>query len=315
MRLNFGETVAIEGTLKGFPGGLLPLLVKARTQWTIAPSPNKKTVAFFTTKPEGKKAEKAKTLGVPVITEDEARDVIGPPLKGYRERIEHFVSQRPDYYVDHVFKMGDPVSDAVIARIEKRVGFEVPEAARNLFAELNGLQWFWTYRMDVPPMEGLDWTQTGEFSSEFWRDVKAPDNNFNLGLVCIPDVETIFFSDWHLGANPKDVVGRKVKLGKRKVDAPSFYSNLFGFDFFDTFYPCGLWADPETKDFYIVYGDDHGASWECEPVPLEGYMEALISTDGTDRLVMSGGTKLNGSPYKLLMMSIRWNEVIKARKG
>jgi len=304
MELKHKDTVGIEGTLEDFPKGLLHILVKARTHWTIEPSAPKDAVAFFTTKPEGKKADKARERGVPVITNDEARDVLGAPLEGYRERFEAYVANRADYYKNNVFKMGDPVSPEVMERIEERVGFPLPEAARNLFSQLNGLQWFWTYDKEVDVGESLDWTQSAEFSSDFWMKIKTAEID-GMGLICIPDIETIFFSKWQLGADPNTATGT-VKLGRRKVDAKSFYQNLFGFDFFDFFYPCALWADQETEQFYIVYGDDQGAAWEFAPVSFEGYMEHLMVEDARDRLMSSGGTHFAGKPYRLLTIADRW---------
>lgn len=307
MELKKGDSVAIEGGSNTLPNGLLHLLVQARTHWDIAKSANKETVALFTKKVDGKKADKARERGVPVIPDDEAREAIGPPLEGYRRRLEEYVDNRASYYKNNVFKMGDPVSPEVMEKIEERVGFQLPEAARNLFSQLDGLQWFWTIDKEIDTGGSLDWKQTGDSSSEFWQQIKKAEFQYGgMGLTCIPDVETIFFQKWYLGADPDTAEGT-VKLGRRKVDAKSFYQNLFGFDFFDSYYPCGLWADQETEDFYIVYGDDHGAAWETAPVSFEGYMEALIVRNAGERLMKSGGTKYPHLPYPVLNIIDRWS--------
>jgi hypothetical protein len=306
--LNYKDRVAIDGSFPSLPSGLLFVLVKARTRWVIEKSPKKDTVALFSAKESSKKVDKARALGQPVFTDEDARDILGPPLKGFRKRFEHLVANEPDYYITHFLEIGDPAPPELLSRVEERVGFPLPEAARNLFGELNGLTWLWTYQdMQLDPIEELTISDAGDPGSALWQQIHraAEGKNPARGLTCIPDVETIFFTDWYLGPDPVDP-NDKVKVGRRKVAAPDFYGNLFRFDFFDGFYPCALWADKETEDFYIVYGDDHGATWEeFAPVPFEGYMEALIVEKADNRLMTSGGMKLSHLPYRLLKMFTR----------
>lgn len=313
--------IAVSGRFREWAQGDIEALIRARGSFKRA-TPTRQTHAFFSGDREGKKVDKARSLGVPIFFEDQLRDAFGPPLSNYRERLENSIRDKPSHYANEVFALGDPAPSSLLARVEERIGFELPPDARNLWSQLDGLTYVWTNH--APPIptstELLPWhVGCGDESTEFWARLhKAAKENpgFLMGMCCIPPVETIFFTKWDGMMFSSSGYGakNKLKLGKRKVNAKQFFENLFLFDCFNSFYQAGLWADPETKKLWVVYGSDHGACWDmAAPLSLEVYMEALMAEDFyyrpitlTNKLsAVKSTVNLAGKPYWILDVMLR----------
>ncbi len=310
-------TVAVSGRFSEWTKGELEIVLKARGVARIAGSPTKSTLALFCDTPDNRKAEKAKKIGVPVVLPSQIREALGAPLAGFRERFEHFVHNREDYYHNHTFAMGEPASREVLTRVEERIGFDLPEAARNLWSQLDGFSWLWTFRGLSGPTsrELLAWNVASHGDGALWKSLyaacEADRQSFSMGLCCIPRAETIFFTKWDGISFVSDgyTARDKLKLGRRKVNARHFFDNLFLFDFFHPYYQAGLWADSESQQLYVVYSSDHGAAWDvAAPVPLEIYMECLLAERANYRTIdlsnKRGATRamtnIAGKPYWVL---------------
>lgn len=112
--------------------------------------------------------------------------------------------------IEHLH-FGAPADPALLERLEKEViGFEMDEALRAFFLEMNGLQpCYWSTDdeslyvddFDVPlatAKEGpLAWSKASDAFGELWQKIEAnPSPRFRTGMVCIPDAQTIFETDW-----------------------------------------------------------------------------------------------------------------------
>ncbi|MCB9762356.1 MAG: hypothetical protein H6739_21345 [Alphaproteobacteria bacterium] len=287
------KRVAVSGRFPDFSKAELEILLRARGAWQVTNTASKDTFAMLSAEATGKKPDKARELGVPILLPEDVRAALGAPLEGYRERLAFRIADRPNYYKNAVLHIGDPASDALIARIEERIGFPLPEAARNLYRQLDGISWLWTIpklqdTVDAP----LPWNEACHQDGELWRRLadlqKHNKSRFTMGLICIPPAETVFFEQWDGRMFSSDAYGPKdtVKVGTRKLKAKEFFRNLFIFDAFHGYYQAGLWADPEEQTFNIVYGSDYGADWTwCKPIPFEIYMEYLAWEFGSNRII------------------------------
>lgn len=278
----------ITGRFANWSNAELEILLRARGATGMDEVPAKYTLGVLSGAQTGKKVDKARALGIPVYLPDQVRGLLGPPLSGYRERFERLRTARSGALNEQVLAIGDPAPAALLARVEERVGFPLPEAARNLWTQLDGLSYLWT----SPGPQGLvdptpiPWHVAIHQDGDLWRRLYAAGEQtegFKMGLCCIPKLETIFFSDsGPLGGGDKG----KVQLGKRKVAAQEFYPNLFLFDFFHPFYQAGLFADRAHQTFNIVYCADYCADWSvAASVPFEIYMEYLLLEWGRSRLI------------------------------
>ena len=285
------QTIALTGRFPEWSKAELEILLRGRGAWRFVSSPSRECAAVVSADREGPKVDKARELGLPITFADELRAALGAPLEGWRGRMERSLAGRPNYYKNAVFAVGDPASDAVLERVEARIGFPLPEAARNLWSQLDGLSLLWTIpELQPTSSEPLPWHVACHDDGALWRsihDLRAHNpSRFDMGQVCIPPIETLFFEAWDgkmfegSGYGPKDTL----KLGKRKVKANDLFGNLFLFDLFSPYYQAGLWADREEQALHVVYASDYGADWSmAATVPFEVYLEFLLVDHGRTR--------------------------------
>lgn len=283
-----GGRFCITGRFPEWSNAELEILLRARGASGMDEAPNKNTRAVFSGATSGKKVDKARALRLPVYYPEDVRGVLGPPLSDYRARFHRLRKERWERVHERVLAIGDRASDEVLARIEARVGFPLPEAARNLWTQLDGLTYLWTAPDARGPTDPtpIPWHSAIHQDGELWRGLYAtatatPD--LRMGLCCIPPVETIFFGERGVLMAEGD---GSVQLGKRKVATKDFYPNLFLFDCFHSFYLAGLFADREKQEFFIVYSADYCADWSvAAAIPFEIYLEYLLLEWGRDRLI------------------------------
>lgn len=311
------QTLCITGRFADWSKAELEILLRGRGAWRVAPSPSKAVSVVISAETAGPKVDKARALGLPVVFADELRAALGAPLEGYRARLLRSLAERPRYIHDAVLAVGDPVSDALLARVEARIGFPLPEAARNLWKQLDGLNLLWTVPSAVQERSDalLPWSVACHGDGELWTKIHAlraqNPSRFDMGQIAIPPVETIFFQAWDgtmfdgSAYGPKDTL----TLGKRKVKAQDLFSNLFMFDLFSPYYQAGLWADREQQALHVVYCSDYGADWSmAATVPLEVYLEFMLVDHGRTRPI-EPSSKL-GSPKSIRNLAhLSWMEL------
>ena len=288
----YQKYVAVTGKFDGFSQGDLEILLRAHGAWGVRGAPAKDTVALLAATADGSKQDKARALGQPVLLGEDVREALGAPLAGWRQRLERLIrSEAQDrggkrFAVAH---LGPPVPQQSLARIEARTGFALPAVAREWLAQVDGVSLLWgrpalraTPTSDLP----IPWNVAMDDGGALWNELHRLGRDVYRGLVCIPPVETLFFTPWVGRVFPRYEPSDVVQLGKRKVKAPDFYESLFLFDAFHPFYQAALWADRERKEWVIVYGADHGADWTwSNAVSLEMYLEYLLLDLGHSRLI------------------------------
>ena len=285
------QNVCVSGRFADWTKAELEILLKARGAWQVSASPSKGVAAMISAEATGPKVEKARALGVPVVGPDELRQALGPPLNGYLRRLNRKIAEQPSYVQRAVLAVGAPASDALLARVEQQIGFPLPAEAAALWRQLDGLSLLWTTPGLMPcSSEPLAWSEACHDGGPLWTRLHAlraaNPTRFWMGMVCIPPLETLFFTPWRGRIVPDHAVGPKdtVQLGRRKVAAQALTEHLYGFDLFSPFTFAGLWADQETQRLQVVYGTDHGADWSvAATVPLEVYLEFLLVDLGATR--------------------------------
>ncbi len=265
---------------------------------------NRNVRIVFTSR-EDAKVQAARAQGVRIITPENFRTELGPPLGSFLSRLKARVVERgaERAFGCHLFGVGAPADEAVLEKVEARIGFALPEAARQLWRQLEGLSMLWTisYTAGRPsPLAGtgltpdalIPWNQACHAEGALWSAIDAHRAVGSIqgvmGLACIPPVQTIFFTDWdeRMFSSSAYTDRDTIQMGRRKVKAKEFFANLFMFDLFHPYYQAGLWADREKEELSVVYGSDHGADWGvAATIPLELYMEQLLNTLGGDRII------------------------------
>lgn len=310
------KTLALSGRFADWTSAELEILLRGRGAWRFVSSPSKACAAMVADSLDNPKVQKARALGLPVFTADGLRAALGPPLEGYRARLERSLAARPRYVKDAVQAIGDPASPELLARVEARIGFPLPEAARALWSQMDGLSLVWTTpELQATSTELLPWNVACHDGGALWRglyDLREHNpSRYDMGMVCIPPVETIFFTGWDgmMFEGSAWGAGDTLKLGSRKIKARDLFDNLFLFDLFSPYYQAGLWADRERQDLVVVYASDHGADWSmAAPVPLEVYMEFLLVDHGRTRAI-SPSSKLGWPTSIRRLAHLSWIEL------
>lgn len=287
------KSICVTGRIPGFTKTELEILLKARGATFVNSSPSKNTSVVVAAENEGKKVDKARALGLPLMFGEEVRAALGAPLEGYRARLEARMAARPKFYKTATAHLGEPAPGALLDRVAERVGFALPAAARNLFSQVNGISYLWATRSLPFAIDGaIPWSEAMHQDGRIWRALaelqRTGKSGLHMGHIAIPDVETIFFSQWDGRVFTSDNPGPKdkVAIGKKKAKAQDFWRNLFLFDAFHGYYQAALWADPVSEEFYVVYGSDYGADWGwSNPISLELYMEFLCCGFGDARII------------------------------
>ncbi|MFT4974247.1 MAG: hypothetical protein ACI8S6_000129 [Myxococcota bacterium] len=296
----------VSGNFPDFSKKNLRVLLSAHG-YSYSGSLNQGVEVVFSSKDDAK-VQAARARGAQIVSPDQLREVLGAPLSGFLDRLKARIAQRePDRgFTTHILAAGEPASPEVLARVEERIGFDLPEDARQLWSQLNGLSILWlnSYGKEPPdPLKGtglsrdslIPWSEGCHDGGTLWTEIERMRTTNNIkammGLCCIPPVETIFETTWDGVMFSSDSYGAKdkLKIGRRKVNAKDFFANLFMFDLFHPYYQAGLWADREKQTLSVVYSSDHGADWEfAEPLSLELYMEQLVDKQGGDRIITPG---------------------------
>ncbi|MCB9794838.1 MAG: hypothetical protein H6741_19200 [Alphaproteobacteria bacterium] len=289
----YQRAVALTGRFPDFSKADIEALLRGRGAWQVQSGPNKESFALVADTPDGKKQDKARELGVPIVLAEELRAALGEPLAGYRARLERQIDAQPNYINRAWYHLGAPASAESIQKVEARLGRPLPLSAKNLFAQLNGITLVWVSpKMQDTVSEPLSWGESMDPGGGLYATLSAHrDKNksrFWGGVINIPDVETLFLTEWEDRVFYRSAKGPKatVKVGKKKVGADAFYDNLFLLDAFHPYYQAGLWADPDSGEFFVVYGSDHGADWLWStPISFEVYMEYLAWELGSNRMI------------------------------
>ncbi|MBL8602471.1 MAG: hypothetical protein JNK72_11165 [Myxococcales bacterium] len=181
---------------------------------------------------------------------------------------------------------GAPAEPTLLARIEaEHFGFEMPHAFRAFFEAHNGVSLYF-HRVDDTAAEIYDpkvalavedttpfrWNDAMHDGGEHWAGVNAADFGhspnggfFFAGVICIPDLATIFDTDW-----------------RGIMDWPQ---GTYLFDAFTPFYQTALVVDRARKCVELQPASDHGADLEDPRVDLAAYLDELTKTAGVERRV------------------------------
>lgn len=314
----YQKKVAISGKFEKYSKEELAAILQGLGVWYIGSGVSKQTDFLFSAEEESKKTQKANDLDKPILFSKDLDQALGDPLRHAIDRLKRFLDFNRVELIN--FAVGKPIDTKLVKRIEKRIGFPLDQTARNLFTQFDGLTLLWANEtLPFPKSEKpIEWSAACDDGGEIWTKLyKAAEKDWLfMGLICIPPAETIFFHDWDgklfdsKSYGPKD----KLKVGKKKVGAKDFYTNLFPFDFFHPFYQAALWADQESKELRVVYGSDHGACWtDFHPIPLRVYMETLLYKQGSERFIKpvsktawtQGISKIAGNQYPTLQYRLR----------
>ncbi len=288
------KNVAILGKIPGWNQTDLEILLRARGAWRVQSSASKYIHIAISAETEGPKVDKARSLGIPIVEAAVLRSALGEPLADYRTRLERRLAAQPRYMKNAVLALGGPASGEALSRVEERIGFSLPTAARNLFSQLDGLSLLWTIP-SLQPSSGdpIPWSDACGDGSELWSRLralrKAQPKRFGMGLACIPPLETVFFNKWEgcMFSGEDYDAKATLQLGKRKLNAREFFANLFIFDAFSPYYLAGLYADRAAGELFVAYGSDYGADWSfAHLVPFEVYMEFLLVQLGRTRAIV-----------------------------
>ncbi len=220
----------------------------------------------------------------PVITREHFRALIGPPLKNARARVEKMLrSARKMNELVH-FHLGEPASDSLIARVEKEIlGFEMPQALKNLYSEMDGFSVYHAYTRDkskrvtdldepltAQNTDAISWNQ---FASRERPSLVYPDvlerkksmkgSGFYYGAACILPLQEIFFgNDWS-----------KTRYGKE---------DFYLFDAFDDKTEAALEVNREEESIVVrlctEVSEGSANLYQWEAIPVEAYIENTLGT-------------------------------------
>lgn len=290
------KSVCVSGRFPGRSKHDMEMLMGGRGA-QISSSVHNNLKVLISSDPNTSKAKKAAKLGITIITAADLDEALGGPLYDYKSRMQRAATRYPSLYHLSTLAWGDPASEAELAKVEETIGFPLPAAFRSFFSQANGMSMHLygpkRQKQKAPEVktELIPWNVACHQDGPLWQEMQTVSNG-GVGLVCIPPLETIFFSDWsNMCIEVNDPKG-KVKVGKRNVKQPEFFDNLYLFDAFHGYYQAAIWADKKNETLWIMIGEDYGATWhDSHPIPFETYMEELVASMGMQRSLQNIYTK------------------------
>jgi hypothetical protein len=201
------------------------------------------------------------------ITDANLRKTLGRPLADYRERLQRAFdewSARTKSFKATRLEFGKGCTAKTLKKIEDRIGFALPDAARTLFSAIDGIALVRAKKAVPELAESPSWGVAVHQDGPYWR---ALEKQAGFGLAVIPPVETMFFSD------------AATRLVPTAGD-----DNLFLFDAFSPQNQAWLRADKKTEQLSVVLGTDYSACLtDHRPLAFEAYLEALVTNLGGAR--------------------------------
>jgi hypothetical protein len=276
-----GQNVSLGGRFH-LPDEVVAMRLSARGLWSSTSAPSKsKTKAYFAGRGETPEMRaKAEKAGVPIFGEADMRTLIATPLFRFREDVTRVIERELDSPGTSVttWYVGPPATEAQLAAAEQAFGVPLDPALRAFYTQCDGVQ----FRCDdTRPAD----RQELAAQKRSWGEVggSSPDLGHGTGVLSLLPIDELVRSRC-FGKTPADGRGRTVRLGQRTVDLERFIENLYVFDFWNEFYPVGLYVDRDAGELRIVIGDDYGAVWDDPNVEtVESYLEALRMTRGEGR--------------------------------
>lgn len=210
-----------------------------------------------------------------------------PPVLRFQERLlERLRGIRESGIRIRYLAFGPPASPEQIAEVERaHLGFPMPAAMRTFFEAHDGLSLLF-HRVDDLSAEIFDhsvpltienegpiaWNEAMHDGGPIWALIDAADFGespnggfFYAGMICIPNLATLFSTDW------ASIMG--------------WPEGTWLFDSFHPFYSSALVADRASETVWIQPTADYGADRDAPRVDLAEYLENLLQTGGTERIV------------------------------
>lgn len=226
--------------------------------------------------------------GLPVVTSETFRALLGAPLEDYRRRLLATVRAAREMQELVHLHIGEPASDELIERVESEVlGFAMPGPLKNFYRQMNGFSVYMPMCEDAdklctdtkaPLPDGFDayvpWTAFAQrmnpsvvFPDAFERKEQSANPDYYIGVACVlPLEETFFERDWE-----------GIRYGR---------DDLYCFDAFDSYYDTALRVRPEAEAVDLLVTSDNGAAHhDWYPVGVEAYLEGLLADFFASRLV------------------------------
>ncbi|MDC0720836.1 SMI1/KNR4 family protein [Nannocystis bainbridge] len=231
-------------------------------------------------------AERARARGARVVAEADVRELLGPPLVDYRARLEASLAGARENGL-RILRLATPpgATDEQLARVEAKLGFALPAALRSFYQQMNGLSLAFhssrggfadgihdpTVPLAVESRVPLAWHEAADEGGDFWAAIhEAPRPTdgapFLVGVICIPDIETVFFTDW------TETCG-------------NFDADTLLFDAFHSYHSTALRVDRARGELFIVPVDDYFANLDFGRVDIEVYLERILVSSGSARSV------------------------------
>ncbi len=170
-----------------------------------------------------------------------------------------------------ILKVGEPVSDEIIEKVESKLGFPLDESIKSFYKQCNGI----IYRaFEVKPDIAAKGTEKGKiWSTDFIDWGKFCDDN-KLGWISDESIRKNG-SIRHIYIRPLE----DVFLGPQYlVEDDEEEDDLYLFDAWYYYYPIMLHTDKENKTIKVVAGDDYGACYTTyERISFEEYIEQFLT--------------------------------------
>jgi len=291
----WNKGVCVSGRFEGRSKHDMEILMGGRGAH-ISTLVNQHLQVLISSDPSTSKAQKATKLGITIINAADLDAALGGPLHDYKARMTRMATRYPTMRHLSTLAWGEPASEEELAKVETKIGFPLPAAFRSFFSQANGLSMvLYTpkkQRQKAPEVKTdlIPWDVAAHQDGPLWKELQKVSSS--AGSICIPSLETIFFSDWSsmgiTAENPKGTI----KVGKRKVKQAEFFENLYLFDAFHGYYQAAIWVDKKNEALWVMLGEDYGAVWhDNHPIPFETYMEELVFHTGFQRSVQNINTK------------------------
>lgn len=239
------------------------------------PATAKKADLLLTAKKESKAAASFREAGKLVIAPED----LGAPLEGWLARFKARVaalarSEKKDF---RNFAAGGGASKALLDRIAKRVGFDLPADFKRLAESFDGLSFLHVRSaktLDLPRDTLVPWARFASSQDPIWKTFGGA----TVAAVAIVPWEEMFFGPPYFAVAETPSGAGDVQLGKQKLAVTSLPGRLFPFDMYHWNVNAALYADPEARQFFVIHAADSGANLAVsERIPLQLYVEGLLA--------------------------------------
>jgi SMI1 / KNR4 family (SUKH-1) len=234
-----------------------------------------------TTKPTTKGRVKSRSAPVGAAKKLPAMNTF---LKRLRQKVRELEARKDVVLLN--WDVGKPASADAIARVEKHLGFPLPESIRDIYRQADGLSLRWIHR-DNPVFDPKKHRRVkGRLVPGFVMKKRLPEgfsvidnSGADDGCICLlPIRETFIDADWGELVY-FDWMTDKEKSDQGSYGLLSFSRSLRIFDFF-SYYEMAAVLTLE-KSLPVIVGTDHGADWTGSAGDFQSYWEFVLAHYGS----------------------------------